>query len=96
MTDGRTAGSWTVVNSRTPREAERAAGLDQLAVDVAEGAGDRRVDREEGADGDERDLGPLADLEPQDEERDPGQRRDRADRAEGRAEERGPTSGRAR
>ena len=63
---------------------------------MAERAGDGGVDGEERPDGDERDLRSLADLQPQDEERDPGQRRDRPDRPEGRAEEPCPTSGRAR
>ena len=93
MTDGRTAGSWIVREEPDAAQAERAAGLDQVAVDVAERAGDGRVDREERPDGDERDLGSLPDLEPQDEQRDPGQRRDRPDRAEGRPEEQVPRPG---
>ena len=73
--------------SRSARQPEDAADLDELAVDRQDRAGDAEIDREEDADRDQRHLRGLEDAEPQDEQRHPGDRRDRAQRLQGRIEQ---------
>ena len=68
-------------------EAEHAADLDDLAVDREHRAHHAEIDREEHADRDQRDLRGFEDAEPQDEQRHPGDRRDRAQRLQGRIEQ---------
>ena len=68
-------------------QAERAPGLEQLPVDVPQRGRHDRVDGEERADRDEDDLRLLADLEPQDQQRHPGERRHGADGAQRRREQ---------
>ena len=84
---GSTAGRRMRRARSSAREAEDAADLDELAVDGEDRAGDAEIDREEDADRDQRHLRGLEDAEPQDEQRHPGDRRDGAQRLEGRIEE---------
>ncbi len=74
-TAGTTAGSCTVRSSRTAGEPERARRLDELPVDVAQRQRHGGEHREHRADRDQGQLGVLADLHPQDEQRHPRQRR---------------------
>ncbi len=67
-------------DQREMRDAETAADLDQLAIHAADPAHERNVDREERPDRDERDLRRFADAEPEQNQRDPCERRYRADR----------------
>ncbi len=66
-----------------PREAEGAADFDDLAIDREDRAHHAEIDREEHADRDQRDFRGLENAEPQDEQRHPGDRRDRAQRLHG-------------
>ena len=68
-------------------EAEHAADLDDLAVDRHHRAHDAEIDRKEYADRDQSDLGGLEDAEPQDEQRHPGDRRNRAQRLQRRIDQ---------
>ena len=60
--------------------------FDQLAVDRHDRAHDAEINRKEHADRNQRDLRALEDAEPEDEQRHPGDRRDRAQRLQGRIE----------
>ena len=77
---------------REAGQAEHAADLDDLAVDREHRAHDAEIDREEHADRDQDDLRGLEDAEPQDEQRHPGDRGDRAQRLQGRIDERGASA----
>ena len=66
---------------------EHASDFDDLAVDRQDGAHHAEIDREEHADGDERDLGGLENSQPQDEQRNPGDRGNRAQRLQARIDQ---------
>ena len=68
---------------RRAGEPEGAADLDDLAVDRQDRAHHAEIDREEHADRDQRDFRGFENAEPQDEQRHPGDRRDRAQRLHG-------------
>ncbi len=72
---------------RRPGEAEGAADLDDLAIDRQDRAHHAEIDREKHPDRDQRDFRGFENAEPQDEQRHPGDRRDRAQRLHGRIEQ---------
>ena len=69
------------------RQPECAADLDDLAIDRQHRAHDAEIDRKEHADRDQRDLRGLEDAEPENEQRHPGDRRDRAQRLQRRIDQ---------
>ncbi len=71
---------------RRPRQPEDTADLDDLAIDRQDRAHHPEIDREEHADRDQRDLRRLEDAEPENEQRHPGDRRNRAQRLQCRIE----------
>ncbi|KAI1690902.1 hypothetical protein Ddc_24618 [Ditylenchus destructor] len=78
---------------RHPPQPTQPGDLDQLAIHVPEARGHTHVDREEGPDGDQRDLGCLVDAQPQQQQRHPGQRWNRAQRLEARRQQRSGEAG---
>jgi len=76
-----------------PREAKRAPGFDELAIDVPQRCCDCCVHGEEGADGDEGEFGFFADFEPQQEQGHPRERGHSTDSAKGGSEKLLPDSG---
>ena len=79
--------SITLVNSGRPRSPNARPASSSWWSTCRSAGGDDRVDGEERADRDEDDLRVLADLEPEDQQRHPGERRHRADRTERRREQ---------
>jgi hypothetical protein len=63
------------------------ANFDQLAINILDAGHEIEVDREEGADRDQRDFRRLVDAQPEQQQRHPGQRWNGANRLEGRVEQ---------
>ena len=80
-------GQQDAADHRRARQTKRAADLDDLAIDREDRAHHAEIDREEHADRDQRDFRGFENAEPEDEQRHPGDRRNRAQRLHGRIEQ---------